>query len=420
MLNWIKNELKQGKTLIPYGTMRAGGFGLSFLIPIILAMKFPPELFGIYSLGMMIVYFFNATFILSSVKPAIVYGTIEIKARQKISKTLTARIILLLLAFMMFLFVVLIFKNAIIQFTKLTNWQVFFLIFIFTGKAIENLIGTIFLTLNRRIIESAFQLVTACISVIYIICLFLYFDMTLENVFLLFLVAPLLSFCFFFPLLDYQKIFPPAFDRDTFKKLFDYTKWMALGGTAVYFLNWGDNLILRQFVSMKEIGVYNLGYQFFKGTVMLMAIVRLYFLPFIAQHIDNKEKIENYLFVKRRKLMVLGAMILSLLFLFMPAVTELLYETQYEDAALVFRILTFGAVCALYFMFYDPIFDSLEKYHVIQIMTVICVIVNLCLDYILVRRIGFIGAAVATSVSYFLLALAIEVYFRKYCKTIVI
>ena len=29
--------------------------------------------------------------------------------------------------------------------------------------------------------------------------------------------------------------------------------------TAVYFINWGDNLVLRCFVSMEHIGVYNLG-----------------------------------------------------------------------------------------------------------------------------------------------------------------
>jgi Na+-driven multidrug efflux pump len=71
-------------------------------------------------------------------------------------------------------------------------------------------------------------------------------------------------------------------------------------------------------------------------------------------------------------------------------------------------------------MFYDPIFNSLKKFHAIQSITVFAVIVNLTLDYILVSRIGFIGAAVATALSYFLMTAFKIFYFRKYCKPLIL
>jgi len=61
----------------------------------------------------------------------------------------------------------------------------------------------------------------------------------------------------------------------------------------------------------------------------------------------------------------------------------------------------------------------LKKFHVIQSITAFVVIVNLTLDYILVSRIGFIGAAVATSLSYFLMTAVKIFYFRKYCKPLI-
>jgi O-antigen/teichoic acid export membrane protein len=104
----------------------------------------------------------------------------------------------------------------------------------------------------------------------------------------------------------------------------------------------------------------------------------------------------------------------------MPHVVELIYKGQYQDSVLVFRILLAGAVCSLFSKFYDSIFTSLKKFHVIQSITVFAVVVNLTLDYFLVSHIGFIGAAVATSLSYFLMTLFKIVYFRKYCKPLII
>jgi O-antigen/teichoic acid export membrane protein len=239
---------------------------------------------------------------------------------------------------------------------------------------------------------------------------------TIEKVLIMFFIAPVISICLFIPKIEFKEVAPPEYDKVNLNKMTDFTKWMIFGGTGVYLLNWGDNIILRRFVSMEEIGVYNLGYQFFKGTLMSIAIVKLYFLPFIAQHMDDKEKIATYLEVKRTKLFLLGVLLLLGLYFMMPYIVDLLYSPHYKDAVIVFRLLFFASVCSLYTGFYDPIIDSMKRYRFIQSLTVAGVVCNLTLDYILISRIGFIGAAVATTITYFFLALAREIYFRKYCR----
>ena len=104
------------------------------------------------------------------------------------------------------------------------------------------------------------------------------------------------------------------------------------------------------------------------------------------------------------------------LFFAMPHILGLLYSPQYKGAATVFRILTFASICSLYAGFYDPIIDSMKRYQFIQLLTLAGVVFNLSLDYLLISRIGFIGAAVATAITYFFLALAREIYFRKNCR----
>ncbi len=420
IISWVKNEWLQGKTLISYGALKVSGLGFSFLIPIFLAVFLTPEVLGIYSLGMMLVYFFNSIIVLSSSSPTVICGIEELAESKKISRTITSRAIILLTSSAIFISAVLLLKNQIINFTKLTEAQTYLLILVFIGKTIESFIGCILISLNRRIRESIFQLITSVISLSYIILIHFLWGITLERVFPIFLIAPLISVIFLISKTEYQKFLPLTYNKDSFKKLVHYTRWMALGGTAVYFLNWGDNIILRKFSTMEDIGVYNLGYQFFKGMIMIFSVIKIYFLPFVSQHINNKSKIENYLIAKRSKLFLTGVIFSGCLFLAMPKFVELIYEGQYLDSVLVFRILLAGAICAFFSMFYDPIFSSLKKFHVIQTITVFGVMVNLTLDFIFVSHIGFIGAAIATSISYFLMTAIKVYYFRKYCKPLII
>ncbi|RJP94751.1 MAG: hypothetical protein C4518_02705 [Desulfobacteraceae bacterium] len=420
MIDWFKNEIHQGRTLLSYGMLRVGGLGFSFLMPIILAVYLSPEVLGIYSLGMMIVYGFNSTIVLSSSKPTIVFGVEEFAKNQKISRTITSRMIVLCISFILFVFVIFLLKNQIILFTKLTESQVFLLIPVFFGMIVESFVAGVFVALNHRIRESLFLLVSSGISIILLIMTQYLWEITLEKLFVIFFISPTVTACFFIKKSEYEKFMPLIYDKSAFKPFIHYTRWMALGGTSVYLLNWGDNIILRKLATMEEIGVYNLGYQFFKGQIMILAIMRIYFLPFISEHINNKEKIVDYLTNKRQKLMLLGLVFLVFLFFIVPEFVSITYKGRYEESVVVFRILMIGALCTLYSLFYDAIFDSLKKYRIIQTFTACCVVVNLLLDYILVSHIGFIGAAMATALSYFLLSCAKVFYFKKYCQPLIL
>jgi O-antigen/teichoic acid export membrane protein len=415
MLNWIINELKDGRTLLSYGGVKVGAHASDFLVPVILATRFSPEVFGVYSLGMMIVYFFNSSLILSSSKPMVIFGNEEFKEQGRIRQTIASRLVILLISLAVFILFLCLFMNPLVRFTGFTEGQAWLLAGVLIGYAILNFFSSMLMALNQRILESAFLLINAVLSISYLVAVYLFFQLTIEKVLFMFFAAPVISVCLFLPKIEFKEVHPPVLDKDNLIKMTDFTKWMVFGGAGLYLLNWGDNIILRRFVSMEEIGVYNLGYQYFKGTLMAMAIVKLYFLPFIAQHMDNKETIIRYLGVKRIKLFLLGGLILGVLYILMPHIVGILYAPRYKDAAMVFRILIFGSVCSLYSGFYDPIIDSMKRYRFIQSLTIAGVVFNLGADYILISRIGFLGAAIATAITYFLLAIAREIYFRKFC-----
>jgi O-antigen/teichoic acid export membrane protein len=416
MFRSLKKDMREGRTLLLYGGIRILAYSFNFLIPIVLAVYFSAQTYGSFTLGMMVIYLFNATLVLPSGKPFVIYGHEEMFDSQKSNYAFTSRLILVVSATLMLAAVVVLFTPQIVQFTQLTATQTYFLLFVLMGKAFENLIGSLFLVLNKRTLEAAFLLLSACLLMLFLLGLYVLNALSLKYVFLIFFLAPATAFLFFFKQIEFKKILPLAFDKPTFFKITHFTKWMVFGGAAAYFLNWGDNFVLRYFVSVAEIGVYNLGYQFFKGTLMMMSILKIYFLPFISQNISNRAKISDFLQRKRPKLFAAGAFMIGLLFAAMPWIADFLFSAQYKDAVLIFRILCLGSLFSLYGLFYDPIFDSLKLYQYSQSIVVACVVINIALDFLLVGLVGYVGAAIATTTAYFLLALAKEILFRKYCR----
>jgi len=241
------------------------------------------------------------------------------------------------------------------------------------------------------------------------------FSIDLINIRTVFLVYPastIVLAAVVLPGVDFRQLLPLQFKRERLQEMFDFTKWMMLGGTAVYFINWGDNLVLRLYVSLAAIGQYNLGYQVFKGIVTLIYTIGRYFLPFVAEHIENKDKMRAYLFNKRFKLMLLGVSCIAFVFFIIPYMFSAIYGETYRQSVSVVRILMIASVLVLYNTFYSPVLHTLKKYKVVQATSVMQVLANLLLDLILVPRWGMQGAAIATLVGYACTAVAMELYFR--------
>jgi len=149
--------------------------------------------------------------------------------------------------------------------------------------------------------------------------------------------------------------------------------------------------------------------------MMIMAI-GTYFLPFISRNLDNPKKIRKYLYNKRPKIILLFALGVIFLFFVLPYFFDFVYGETYSGAARITQILLLASLFSIYWNFYGPIIGSMEKYKFMQISNVFFVMLNLGLDVVFVRYYGFVGAAIATTISYGVMGVIYEIYFRKYCK----
>lgn len=412
MIKKLKTELNQSKTFLSFSFLKIFGQGMAFILPLAIAKILSPEGFGSYSLSMMIVFFFTSAFIASSQTPFVVYANEELKKTEKINKSFSVQLLFLLCSIVFFMLLTFVFREYITNFAKISDLQLSFLFLAYLGIGLNSFIENLFLALNRRINHSLYFLLIGIVNVFLLLVFYFQNNLNLNTIFLIYFLSSIISTVIFFHLIDYKKLFPFVFDKELFIEMFQWTKWQIMGLTAVYFINWGDNLVLRYFVSMEEIGVYNLGYQVFKGLVSLTFILNSYFLPFVSQNINDKEKIRHYLYVKRPKIVVCGTLCIIFIYITIPYVFNSIYGSIYGASVAVLRILLFGLIFNLYLIFYIPLFNSAKKYKFIQTVNVIQIVINICLNIIFVPTMGIKGAAIGTTIAYFISIIFYEMYFR--------
>ena len=385
--------------------------GFSFLIPLFVAKILAPDLFGKYSLSMMIVYLFIAFLIGSFKTPFIINSGIEKRDNNKMNKSFSVWLVSIVFSIIVFTITLLLFKTQIAKFVGFEK-GIYQLIFIFIGLIINNFFVTLFLANNEKR-KSAFSSAIFSFLNITIILSFWYFnELDLIKIFQSFFISGLILIPLFFRKKYFKLIFPIEFNKEIFNEIFCFAKWQIFGLTAVYLVNWGDNIVLRSFVSFEEIGIYNFAYKIFSGIIGLILLINTYFLPIITRNIDDKKFIKNY-FQKTQKKLFLRGSILIVLALIIFSLLIMLFFKEYNKSILMIWTLGISLFFILHYTFYIPYLNAKKKYKFLQTTNIIQVIINILLGFLLVPYIGLMGVAISTIIGYIFRFVALELYYKK-------
>lgn len=419
MFKQIKQQFEEGKTFLQFVIPKTLGQVLGMIMPMVVAKFFSEELFGSYSLARMIIFFFTTLLITSSQTPFVVFANKERADSGKINKTFSVQCLVLFTSLLLFIFLSLLFKEQILIFTKISNEDMPFLILSFIGLLAKSFMCNLLLALGQRIRNALLELAFGGLSLLLVFIFYFADAITLQNVLLIYFIAGIATLLFLIKAVDWKKMLPFTLSSEQAVKMLNFTKWLALGSTAVYFVNWGDNLVLRYYKSLDDIGTYNLAYQLFKGIITLTTAVHAYFLPFISEHISNEEKIRDYLTRKKPRIIATGLTIIAAMTLLIPRLLRLIYGDSYQQTGFILQILLLGTALMFPSILYYPVLQALERYKFVQQLIVAQLILNLGLDILLVPRMGITGAAVATVIGYSVRAIGFEAYFRIKLKHLI-
>lgn len=179
-------------------------------------------------------------------------------------------------------------------------------------------------------------------------------------------------------------------------------------------LNSADRIMIERMVGSSESGIYNLAYSLSLIMVLFNTALTQTISPWMYQKIKDKrgKDIAPIAYVT----LVIIAVVNLLLILLAPEAVAIFAPKEYYDAIWVIP----PVAMSVYFMYAYDLFAKFafyfEKTKVIMLASVCGALLNVLLNYIFIKRFGYVAAGYTTLVCFMAYALAHYLFMRKVCK----
>jgi len=206
----------------------------------------------------------------------------------------------------------------------------------------------------------------------------------------------------YFLLLLYKFIstYTLKFSLDEIKKMLSY----SLPIVPVDLVSIGNRVIDRWFISVilsiEISGIYYIGIQFGGITTLIAMAINSAYIPIFFKEYTEKQDIENIYKIAQSCVFIIIIIGLGIS-LFAGNIIMLLFDENYYKSIEVIPIIAFnGAILMLYFINTNVLNleKKLVKYKIVGVL--VAFLVNIPLNYLLLKKYGMIGASISTFVSY--------------------
>jgi O-antigen/teichoic acid export membrane protein len=413
MLKRVKAEFVQARSLLGFVSLQTLGQMVGMAIPFIVALLLDKSSYGQYTLCFITIFFFSALFIISAKNPFIIFANQERQNSGKINKTFTGQCVIVFTGWVIFWFMLLIFRNRFAAFIKLNpaGTEIYFVGLAFLGLAFKDFIVNLFMALNERNKSAMIEFSFGIASLLFLGVFWHYDAINLKTIFLTYFLSAIAVIAIFTWFVEIKMLFPLSFNREHFKGMLDFLLWSIFGAISIYLINYIGPIILERFgYDLKNIGTYNFAFNAFKGLMVLIYIVPNYFLPTISAGINDIRTVQNYLWIKRPRIMLAAILIIAIIWVTFPYVLHAIYGFKWDDSIPLIRIFLIGVVVFTYAAMYGPIYGGLKWYKYPQFVNLTQVAASIALSIWLIKPFGATGVAIACLLSYCVMAGMYEFY----------
>ena len=203
------------------------------------------------------------------------------------------------------------------------------------------------------------------------------------------------------------------------RKYFAYGIPLIPTSWFLWVLNGSDRLVISHYCGLKDVGVYSLvyGLGYFLVGFIFNAIF-LFFSPIVAQlwNEGKKEKLREMMeYAAKYGLMLVIPAVFGFYALGKPLLL-LLSTQEFARGVSLIPFVSIGYVFFLLSAFYETIVGLAEKTKVVPFVFGFCAMLNIALNILMVPRIGILGAALATAISFGAQISFYGVYSRRFFK----
>jgi len=229
------------------------------------------------------------------------------------------------------------------------------------------------------------------------------------------LLANVMGFIFLFAL--YGNLLTLKLEKEHFFLLLKFGLPSLAIGLLFYILDWVDRLIIKDLLGLSEVGIYSLGYRL--GSVINIIFVipfGLIWAPIRMEYLKH-ENTETFMTKVVSYYSAVGMTIVLVTVLFGKEVMSMLFHNRaYAPASSVIPIV----MLSFLFYGYQNILDFgiylHKKLYYYIIIAFVGIVVNVILNFLFIPRFGYIAAAYVTLVTYLLTSSSIHFISFQYYR----
>lgn len=194
-----------------------------------------------------------------------------------------------------------------------------------------------------------------------------------------------------------------TFDLDTkmIKSFLNFGIQASAAGMLVYILDWVDRIIIKDLLDLSQVGIYSLGYRL--GAIINVLVITpfsLIWAPMRMQYSKNSNadkfttKIISYY-------TLIGVVLIIISILFSQELLLLIFSNnEYADASRIYPIIMFSMLIYGYQGIVDYGIYFHKKIYLYIIASAIAIFINIVLNYLFIPIFGYIAAAYITLLTY--------------------
>ena len=206
-------------------------------------------------------------------------------------------------------------------------------------------------------------------------------------------------------LLYTRKIYTYSFDWSWAKKMLTYGFPLLWSGLAGWVFNSSDRFFLLHYSSLEQIGYYSIGNAFSQPLLLINMAVQMSFGVLFYKIYNEEISIEKpdskKMAIESFNLYLGIAIILGAsLSVFGNELVTFVATERYSKGALAIPFLVFSAIAAQGFQSMGPGIEIKEKTWHFTWITAFTALLNIGMNFLFIPYLGFIGAALATLVSF--------------------
>lgn len=244
------------------------------------------------------------------------------------------------------------------------------------------------------IVSFIYSLITATITYV----LLKYFSGNIESVFFAQIIAAIVGI-----LLSYffsKEYYSLVLNLKKFRELISFSAPLIFSTLIVYAMLYVDRLMINSFLSLDDVGIYGIAFRFASITTLLTIGIQTALTPLIY---NNYKNIDTPIAISKffTYFLVAAFIFILILFLFSDNIVLLLANENYIVAGDVIPWLALSILFSGITNFAPGIFIAKKTKYILYI-NIFSFVINLILNFLLIKNYGLLGAAYSTMFSSFL------------------